>query len=195
MLHNFMAESIARPALTGTAFRDIWQFLERLQTIVSRKRAAPPEPAAAAPLAPARAVDYGPLNARLGYGLRRAQIAIFADFFRAFAAVDIRPVQYSILTIIEQNPGLFQTQVADALGIKKTNFVAMIVALEKRGLVKRVPLEHDRRSYGLYLTDQGAAFMPDLHALAAAHEARIIEKVGAETHAALFAPMKAIAEL
>lgn len=162
---------------------------------MSRKRANPPKSAPSAPVTPVREVDYGPLSTRLGYGLRRAQIAIFADFFATFAAVDIRPVQYSILTIIEQNPGLFQTQVADSLGIKKTNFVAMIVALEKRGLVRRVPLEHDKRSYGLYLTEQGTSFMPELHGLAAAHEARIIEKVGAETHAALFAPMKAIATL
>lgn len=160
-----------------------------------RKRASPLKSAPSVPTTSGREVDYGPLNTRLGYGLRRAQIAIFADFFVTFAAVDIRPVQYSILTIIEQNPGLFQTQVADSLGIKKTNFVAMIVALEKRGLVKRVPLEHDKRSYGLYLTDQGAALMPELHGLASAHEARIIERIGAETHAALFAPMKAIAAL
>ena len=160
-----------------------------------RKRASPPISAPAAPTPPTREVDYGPLNTRLGYGLRRAQIAIFADFFATFSTVDIRPVQYSILTIIEQNPGLFQTQVADSLGIKKTNFVAMIVALEKRGLVRRVPLEHDKRSYGLYLSDEGARLMPELHGLAATHEARIIEKVGGETHAALFAPMKAIATL
>ena len=140
-------------------------------------------------------IQFGQLDQRLGYILRRAQVAIFADFIAGFGHYDIRPVQYSILTIIENNPGLFQTQVAEALGIKKTNFVAMIVALEKRGLVSRVPLPHDRRSYGLYLTETGGALMPELHALSQAHEDRIVAKIGAEMHAALFKPMKRISTL
>ena len=62
---------------------------------------------------------------------------MFRDFFAVFAPFDIKPAQYSILTIIERNPGLKQAQVCDALGIKRTNFVAMIDELERRGLVRR----------------------------------------------------------
>ena len=45
---------------------------------------------------------------------------------RAFAPFDIRPAQFSVLTVIERNPGLTQSQVAEALGIKRTNFVGML---------------------------------------------------------------------
>jgi DNA-binding MarR family transcriptional regulator len=71
--------------------------------------------------------------------LRRAQLAVFQDFFMAFAPFDIRPAQYSVLTVIERNPGLTQSQVAEALGIKRTNFVGMLDALEARGLTERRP--------------------------------------------------------
>ncbi len=101
------------------------------------------------------AIDYGPLNRRLGYVLRRAQIAVFRDFFAEFEAFDIRPGQYSILTVIESNPGLKQSAVSEALGIKRANFVAMIDELERRGLVRRDAAPNDRRSHALVLTPGG----------------------------------------
>jgi DNA-binding MarR family transcriptional regulator len=133
----------------------------------------------------AAGIDFGPLSERLGYVLRRAQIGVFRDFFAAFAPFDIKPAQYSILTIIERNPGLKQTQVCDALGIKRTNFVAMIDELEARGLVRRDEAPADRRSYALVLTAKGEMLMPKLHETSAAHEQRIIEFLGRSRHAGL----------
>ena len=136
-----------------------------------------------APHAEAEAeVDRGPLARRLGYVLRRAQIAVFKDFFAAFAPFDIKPAQYSILTVIESNPRLKQTQVSDALGIKRTNFVAMIDELEARGLVRRDEAPGDRRSHALVLTRAGAALMPKLHATSAAHEQGLIDALGPARH-------------
>ena len=78
---------------------------------------------------------------------------------------------------------------AQALGIKKTNFVAIVDAFEKRGLVARVRSETDRRLYGLFLTEAGVALVARLHGLAATHEQRIIDRLGAEDYARLFAPL------
>jgi DNA-binding MarR family transcriptional regulator len=131
------------------------------------------------------AIAYGPLGERSGYWLRRAQIAVFQDFFRTFRPFDIRPAQYSVLTIIEQNPGLTQTQVAEALGIQKANFVAMIKELEARGLARRKPGKRDKRSYGLFLTEAGLRLMTDMHAASAAHEARVRAALGDEKYRAM----------
>jgi DNA-binding MarR family transcriptional regulator len=138
-------------------------------------------------------VDYGPLDHRLGYLLRRAQIAVFRDFFAAFEARDIRPGQYSILTVIERNPGLKQSEVSAALGIKRANFVTMIDVLEKRDLVRRDAAPGDRRSYALILTDKGQRLMGELHALADSHERKFVEAIGLETYQGLAAPLKTIA--
>ena len=140
-------------------------------------------------------VDYGPLGRRLGYLLRRAQIAVFRDFFLAFEPYDLRPAQYSILTVIESNPGLKQGEVGEALGIKRANFVAMIDELERRKLVRRDPAPGDRRGYALMLTGKAARLMPELHALSERHERKIVEAIGAATYRRLFAPLKAIARL
>ncbi len=148
-----------------------------------------------APSAGRPAIDYGPLEQRLGYVLRRAQIAVFRDFFESFAAFDIRPGQYSILTVIERNPALTQSAVSEALGIKRTNFVAMIDELEARKLVRRNPAPHDRRSYALMVTDKGKRLMTELHAVAEQHERRIADVLGAETRRRLFAPLNALARM
>ena len=139
-------------------------------------------------------IDLGPLPELIGYVLRRAQLAVFQDFFAAFAPFDIRPAQFSVLTVIERNPGLTQSQVAEALGIKRTNFVGMLDALEARELTERRPAARDKRSYALYLTAEGAALMRRLKPVLKAHETRMIAKVGEEGRAALIALLQEIAE-
>lgn len=123
-------------------------------------------------------VDLGPLGESIGYLVRRAQLRIFQRFFALFAEVRIRPVQYSILTIIERNPGISQTQLADTLGIKKTNLVALVDELETRGLARRKSAEIDRRARALHLTSKGTVFIGRLHRLDAALDQKISRLMG-----------------
>jgi DNA-binding MarR family transcriptional regulator len=139
--------------------------------------------------------DLGMLENRMGYALRRAQLAVFQDFYKAVAAHDISAAQYSALTIVESNPGLSQTQVADTLGIKKANFVALIKALETRGLVERRTTPKDKRSFALHLTDAGTVLINTLHRLSDHHEDRIRKAIGDKAYYALFAPLAQIARL
>jgi DNA-binding MarR family transcriptional regulator len=141
------------------------------------------------------AINYGELNERIGYLLRRAQLAVFSDFFQAFNTVGISPAQYSILTVIGRNPGLSQTEVADALGIKKTNFVAVIKDLEKRGTVLRTAMPTDKRSFALTLTPPGKSLLGKLHGAAQDHENRVREAFGADLYAALMDPLYRLTRL
>jgi len=139
------------------------------------------------------AFNYGPLQNQLGYLLRRAQIAVFRDFFAVFDEFDIRPAQYSVLTLIECNPGLSQTEICKALGIQKPNFVPVLDALEARGFVRRASTPSDRRSYALFLTATGQNFVRKLHRAAAKHERRIIERVGVHAHDCIFEVLRNLA--
>jgi DNA-binding MarR family transcriptional regulator len=134
-------------------------------------------------------ISMGPLNQRLGYVLRRAQLAVFADFFDAFAVHSIRPAQYSVLTIIASNPGLSQSQVAEVLGIKKPNFVTMIQSLEKGGLVQRTATLNDKRSNALSLTDQGEILVSKLEQIADRHEETIRKRLGEGSYNAMYEPL------
>src|SRR5579872_3757129 len=92
-----------------------------------------------------------------GYAVRRFQIWIFQDFIKTLGEVDIRPTQYSVLTVIGANPGLSQMAVAKRLGIERARLVHLLDSLEARDLVDRIPSAIDRRSHALHLTASGKA--------------------------------------
>lgn len=123
-------------------------------------------------------VDLGPLPNYIGYAVRRAQLYIFDDFIRSLEKLDLRPAIFSTLIVIEQNPGLNQSEVSASLGIQRTNFVTVVHDLERRGLAERRPSANDKRSYALHLTRKGKNLMKKAQALQAEHEARMIEKLG-----------------
>lgn len=131
------------------------------------------------------AIDYGVLGESVGFLLKRAQMAVFADFIATFAAADIRPAQFSVLVIVGRNPGLKQSQVSAALSIKRTNFVPLLDSLEDRGLVKRKMAATDRRSHALHVTPKGAALLKELSLLWEQHEQRIQDKLGGDGRAQL----------
>lgn len=125
-------------------------------------------------------IDLGVLHDSLGYVLRRAQIAVFQDFTRVMRKLNLRPAQYAVLAIIAANPGLKQTQVSEALGINRANFVPLLDELERRRLAKRERAVADRRSHALYLTPKGqAVFEQAYREIQANHERRLTERTGA----------------
>ena len=99
----------------------------------------------------------------LGYNLRRAQVSVFQKFLTMFEDLQLRPVEYSTLTLIQDNPGRKQTEISHALGISRANFVPLIDGLEARGLVERRPSAEDRRANALFLTSAGIKFVDAVH--------------------------------
>jgi len=120
------------------------------------------------------------LAGHAGYAVRRFQIWIFQDFIKTLAAVDIRPTQYSVMTVIGANPGLSQMAVAKRLGIERARLVHLLDSLEGRDFVSRIPSATDRRSHALHLTARGKAALAQFRRLAATHERHVAEKIGKE---------------
>jgi DNA-binding MarR family transcriptional regulator len=141
-----------------------------------------------------RIVDLGPLPGQVGYLMRRAWVAMSQDFLHTFADVAIRPSQYGVLLIIERNPGLKQADVSAALGIKRTNLVALLDGLEERGFARREAATGDRRSYALYLTSKGMALLQRLCELHELHESRMLARIGEEGRTQLLALLAAVRE-
>jgi DNA-binding MarR family transcriptional regulator len=155
-------------------------------------RAARKEPADAA--AESSALQLGELSEHLGYALKRAQLKIFEDFLRCVAPLQLTPAQFSVLLLLEKNPGRNQTEIANTLGILRPNFVAMLDSLESRDLCARIRSTDDRRSHILMLTDKGRTMLARAKKLVAAkHEARLNELLGPANRAALLAMLATIA--
>jgi len=123
-------------------------------------------------------IEVPPMATIIGYKLRRAQLFVFQDFIESFAKMKLRPAEFSVLAIIADRPGLKQTEIAEMLGIKRANFVALMDSLEKRGLAERRKAESDRRSHSLHLTADGAKFVKTMTAVWSEHENRLIERLG-----------------
>ena len=79
-------------------------------------------------------LQLGELAELLGYSLKRAQLKVFEDFLRCVAPLQLTPAQFSVLLLLDRNPGRNQTEIANTLGILRPNFVSMLDALESRGL-------------------------------------------------------------
>src|SRR6266550_1859742 len=63
------------------------------------------------------ALQLGELSELLGYSLKRAQLKVFEDFLRCVAPLQLTPAQFSVLLLLDRNPGRNQTEIANTLGI------------------------------------------------------------------------------
>src|SRR5262245_44092091 len=144
--------------------------------------------------APAEALQMGELSELLGYSLKRAQLKVFEDFLRCVASLQLTPAQFSVLLLLDKNPGRNQTEIASTLGILRPNFVAMLDGLESRDLCARMRSTNDRRSHILVLTDKGRAVLARAKKLVATkHEARLDELLGPANRLALLEMLAKIA--
>jgi DNA-binding MarR family transcriptional regulator len=125
-------------------------------------------------------VRTAPFRELIGYALRRAQGTVYADLNDGLARLELRPLQYTLMLIVSQNPGVSQSGVCDALGIQKANCVPAMSELERRGFVVRRKSAADARSYELHLTAKGRRILQRAGEVQSLHERRLIERIGVE---------------
>lgn len=110
------------------------------------------------------------LETLVGYNARRAALSVIGVFLRRMAPYELRPVDFSVLTVIAHNPGVTSRQICAALDILPPNLVGMVKVLLKRKLIVRRPHPNDGRAYGLHLTAQGVRLHQEAQATATALE-------------------------
>jgi DNA-binding MarR family transcriptional regulator len=139
-------------------------------------------------------LQMGELSELLGYSLKRAQLKVFEDFLRCTSSLQLTPAQFSVLLLLDKNPGRNQSEIAATLGILRPNFVAMLDGLESRDLCARIRSANDRRSHIVALTDRGRAVLARAKKLVAGkHEARLNQLLGEENRVALLGMLAKIA--
>lgn len=116
-------------------------------------------------------IDASYLETLLGYNARRAALAVIGVFLHRMAPFGLRPVDFSVLTLIAQNPGITSRQICAALAIQPPNLVGLVGSLQQRGLIERRPHPQDGRAVGLHLTAAGQALHQAACATASAAEA------------------------
>ena len=104
-------------------------------------------------------LKFGALNDLFGFHLRQAYTPFGQAYREAAATFKLKPSQFTVLVLVKHNPGRRQSELAEALNIKRSNFVPIIDALEARGLLTRGKSPDDRRSYSIEVTPKGKALV------------------------------------
>jgi DNA-binding MarR family transcriptional regulator len=96
----------------------------------------------------------------LGYQLAQATISTTVVYMKEVGEpFELRPVEYTILSLINENPDGSSAQLAQALAVTAPNITMWIDKLEGRGLVQRTRNETDKRAQHLRLTPKGATLV------------------------------------
>jgi DNA-binding MarR family transcriptional regulator len=139
------------------------------------QEASPDEVTGAARDAP---MDMGILIDTFGYLLRRAWRDSDRRFVYHFRTLDISAVQFSVMVLIDRNPGCTPGDLVVPMGITQNNMVGIIADLIKRGFVTKKTDANDRRARILTLTADGAKMLIAAHAVHEDYLAEYAERIG-----------------
>ena len=119
------------------------------------------------------------LRSRPGFLVRRLHQIHAAMFAEECGAFNITPVQYGLMTILSEQPGLDQISLGSELGIDRTNVADVLVRLEDRGLVRRQGSRADRRMKLASLTKKGETLTRRMETHMKRAQARLMAPLGA----------------
>jgi DNA-binding MarR family transcriptional regulator len=128
----------------------------------------------------------------LGYHMKRAFNVIQSDLTQTLKQFDLRMLTYTALVLIVDNPGLRQSQLAEAMDIERPNLVVIIDELERRELIVRDRVPTDRRAYALKATLAGRQLYDKAVDAVTTHENQLLKGLDAETRATVIAAMKIV---
>lgn len=104
---------------------------------------------------PVAALERGIVHGLLAARLRRAQRGIYQHFEDWFRDVEMTPLQFSILNLIELNPTVNQKDMASFTLVERPSFGETLMRLKRKGLIERRRDPGDRRANLMRLTPLG----------------------------------------
>ena len=110
------------------------------------------------------------------------------------AELELTPPQTGLLRAIAAQPGQSQQALARHLGTPPTRLVALVDALEERGVVERRRNTEDRRLYAVHLTEAGERLMGQIARVAKAHDTAMLAALEPDERDQLRALLGRIAE-
>ncbi|NUR90623.1 MAG: MarR family transcriptional regulator [Nonomuraea sp.] len=125
------------------------------------------------------------MSSRLGYLLKHAQLRLQELTGPALAPYGVDGRELAVLAVLDAGQAISQQDAATRLGIDRTTMVAMVDALERKGLVARRPDPADRRRNLVELTEHGTRVLRDGGAAVEKAEAEFLAELP-DGHAGLF---------
>jgi len=117
---------------------------------------------------------------RLAYLFKHAERLMSELHAEALAPFDIHGRDLGVLLVIERFEPASQQQVAQRLGVDRTTMVAIIDALEAKGIIARRTHAEDRRRNVVELTPAGQDILRQATAASDAAEAELLASLSPE---------------
>jgi DNA-binding MarR family transcriptional regulator len=111
---------------------------------------------------------------RLAYLFKHADRLLAGLHAEALAPFDIHVRDLGVLLVIDRFEPASQQQIAERMGVDRTTMVAIIDALEAKGIIARRPDAEDRRRNLIELTPTGQEILRQATAASDAAEAELL---------------------
>jgi DNA-binding MarR family transcriptional regulator len=127
------------------------------------------------------------IRSLLGFQLRRAHTLFALHWHLSFRdrKMPVTPMQGGMLLVIDNQPGLMQTRLAEIMDVEGPTLVEALSKLEEKELVLRVRRDGDRRSYALQLTAAGRRVVAQVKEFVPDREAELLVDLSDEERSLL----------
>jgi DNA-binding MarR family transcriptional regulator len=100
--------------------------------------------------------DIGEIRSIVGFHIRLAHGATYRHFTETFTDIDLTQKQVSVLWLVDDHPGIAQTDLAQRMRMDRATTMAIVNRLQDRGYLVRGASQTDRRKQTLNLTERGS---------------------------------------
>ena len=112
----------------------------------------------------------GEIRNLVGFHIRLAHRATYRHFTETFADLDLTQKQVSVLWLIDDRPGIAQTDLAQRMRMDRATTMGIVNRLQARAYLLRGKSPSDGRKQTLNLTDSGRNALAVAKKATAAHE-------------------------
>lgn len=117
---------------------------------------------------------------RPGFLVRRLHQIHMAIFLNECAAEQVTPIQWGILTIVAATSDIGHVEIADELGLDRSNVANVVDRLTRRGLLKQSTSKIDRRKKSIRITPAGRQLMASFEPKARHAQRKLLEMLSAD---------------
>lgn len=122
-------------------------------------------------------IKLGALEENIGFYVRMASIKLRREYQAEMHNIGLKPVQFSVLALVEANPAISQINIAAALNMERAAVLGIVDYLQDEGLVLRKKSKTDRRKQGLFLTGRGTKEFASISLAVKEHENNVARQI------------------
>jgi DNA-binding MarR family transcriptional regulator len=134
------------------------------------------------------------LTAHFGYWLRYVSNHVSHAFARKVEARGVTVAEWVLLRQLLDEEALAPSRLSERMGMTRGTVTKLADRLIAKGLLLRVANPDDARAQTLALTTKGRRLVPELAALADAHDAEFFDHLAPKDRAALLRILRGIVE-